>query len=64
MGETDTEKAAALSFDDETLDEIVRTAEAGVGDAIAVYEQAEARYFAAVSEAPTSQETTAYATHT
>jgi len=48
---------------DPELREIVDSAEAGIADLIAVYEQAETRYLAAASQlAPAS--TVAYATHT
>ena len=50
--------------DDPDLREIIESAEAGVADVIAVYEQAEARYFAAVNQLSPQEPTVTYATHT
>ena len=50
--------------DDKAFAEIVAAAEAGVADVMAVYENAEARYFAAVSQSTPLQPNAAYSTHT
>ncbi len=53
-----------ITVTDDDIREIVEQAEAGVGDLVAVYEQIEQRYFAAVSAATVPQPSVEYATHT
>jgi hypothetical protein len=48
----------------EEFEAIVATAEAGVADVMAVYETAEASYFAAVSQMHRPLANAAYSTHT